>query len=228
VSEQVTIEERLTRTLTRAAELAVPNGSVTMPAIATDAPSEVPSAPPTKERRRRRVLALSALAAGLVVIGVVAALVVPGSPTLVPRTQLAAAQAQQLVCGGALCPRTSSPSTASGDSNRLNGSARGTFGGLAQQGSTSQTSKPTSLWIFASHAQLQSAQRGQALPVSTPGTRAKGVLYVSADGDSYRFVTPDRVGELKVTSHHGDTVILTSASGARYDLNLSSLELSEG
>ena len=56
MSEQVTIEERLTRTLTRAAELAVPNGSVTMLANATDAPSEVPSAPPTKERRRRRVL----------------------------------------------------------------------------------------------------------------------------------------------------------------------------
>ena len=106
-------------------------------------------------------------------IGVVAALVVPGSPTHVPRTQLTAAQAQQLVCGGALCPRTSSPSTASGGSNRLNGSASGTFGGLAQQGSTSQTSKPTSLWIFASHAQLQSAQRGQALPVSTPGPEPK-------------------------------------------------------
>ncbi len=228
MSDLSVVEERLTRVLSRAAELAVPDRPVGTPVFPIHAQSEVSSAPPAKQRHRRRVLALSSLVAGLVVIGVVAALVVPGSSTLVPRTQLTAAQAQQLVCGAALCPRGSAASITSGGANRLNGAPSGTFGGLAGQGAASPKSEPTSLWIFARQAQFQSAQQGQILPVSKLGTRAKGVLYVSADGATYRFVTQGRVGELKVTSHQGDTVTLTAASGARYHLNLTSLELTEG
>jgi len=231
VTPHATVEERLTRALTRAAELAVPESSIDgelgrfhqEPGQAPDAPGNPTMRSP--HRRARRV-GVASLAASSVVIALVAVLVSLGSPNLVPRTQLTAAQAGRLACGPiscrALVPEKRAGSVA--DAAATTTSAPPHLTQNAVSAVPTALDRPTGLVVFADGERYQGSSRGHVL-ASTPGERARGVVYLRSGGATYRFETRGRVGELTVTSHKGSSVELRSASGARFALDLTTSQL---
>lgn len=221
MTQHSVVEERLVRTLQRAAELAVPEDAVT----GTWDPGEAPRVSRfdvdgslTVRRRRARHWAVAGVAASIFVIAVVTGALVLAGPSPASRISLPANQGSQLLCEATHCHNLG-PGPSLPDASASSVSPK--------SGAPLPSENPTSLWVVSSGNHLPSTFRGTELP-GTKGSRPRGVLYLRArNGQYYRFVTSAPVGQLSVVSRERNLITLRSANGARYNLDLATNELSQ-
>ena len=219
------VEEVLTRTLHRAGELAVPEGShVPFPVDGNAGSGSVLRIPTSVVRRSthpRLTVAVTGVAAAVIIAVGLAVLVGSSPPIPAQRLQLSAARGQQLLCGGRRCPAPVPGSVGSNSASRSN-SASGASAASPTPGPDHQAppAKPRGTWIVAVRGEFVRVITGSAVP----GPSAS--IYLSAGGGRYyRFVTGRMNGPLRVVGHDTHTVTLKAADGRHYVLDLRSARL---
>ena len=222
MSTTSSVEEVLTRTLKRAGELAIPDDvEAPFPIVdqiglrgAGDEESEPLGRRSTRPSWRVAVTGIAAMI--LVAVGL-AVLVIASPSSTIQRTRISALHGEQLLCGPQNCvardyaPALANPSAAS--------AASPSFG----DGQRATPSTPRDTWIVASGGRFVRTIKGSRGPVthSVPGT-----IYLSAgEGRYYRFATGRDDGPLTVVGHGTHRVTLKGADGSTYVLNLGTSEL---
>jgi hypothetical protein len=222
MSATSSVEEVLTRTLKRAGELAIP-GDVHAPLQIVDridlGGSGYGESEPLARRSTRPALrvAVTGIAAMILVAIGLAALVIASPSSTIQRTRLSALQGEQLLCGTQNCvtsdhePALANPSAATAATPSFGDAQRAT------------PSTPRDTWILASGGRFVRIIKGSTGPVthSVPGT-----VYLSAgQGRYYRFATGREDGPLSVVGHGTHRITLKGADGSIYVLNLGTSEL---
>jgi hypothetical protein len=221
MSPDSSVEEVLTRTLQRAGELAVPDGShVPFQIGAETSPESVQRARGSGLRPSRQLLklAMTGIAAAVLIAVGLAVLVGSSSPTTIQRFRLSAVRGEQLLCGAPGC-RPPVPTPAGSNSAASPASA------IPSSGAVRSVPPPTpqDVWIVAANGRFV-----EAFPGSAVGNRRSGPgsVYLSAGaGRYYRFVTGQTGGPLRLVHHSPHSVTLRGTDGRRYVLNLQSAEL---
>lgn len=220
MSSSSAVEEVLTRTLHRAGELAVPEGSHVPFPMGTESAGRGPARwAPTPVTRRstypRSKVAVTGVAAALVIAVGLAVLLGSSSPVRIQRLQLSSARGEQLLCGGQRC--TASVPGSAGSNSASGATAASPI--LGPDGRV-PSPRPRDTWIVAVQGQFVRVITGS----SAPGP--SGSVYLSAGGGRYyRFLTGQMNGPLHVIGHGAHTVTLRAADGRRYVLDLRSTQL---
>jgi hypothetical protein len=226
MSPDPSVEEALTRTLRRAGELAVPDGAhVPFPiGIEAGARESGQWAPTSAVRRSTRPLlkvAMTGVAAAVLIAVGLAVLVGSSSPTRIQRVQLSALRGELLLCGEQGCPPSVHGSAAINSASAAT-SASPAYG--ADRRSPPPT--PQDPWIVAADGRFVQAFTGSAAAAKSADHSVPGVIYLSAGaGRYYRYVTGQTGGPLRVVHHDARTVSLRGADGRSYVLNLPSAQL---
>jgi hypothetical protein len=222
MSETSSVEEVLTRTLKRAGELAIPD-DVHAPFPIVDQVDGGGSGDEESEPLGRRStrpswrVAVTGIAATILVAVGLAVLVIASPSSTIQRTRLSALHGEQLLCGTQNCvasdhaPALATPSAASAAIPSLGDGPRVT------------PSMPRDTWIEASGGRFVRTVKGSAGPVAHT---MPGMIYLSAGGGRYyRFATGREDGPLTVVGHGTHRVTLKGADGSIYVLNLGTSEL---
>jgi len=222
VNPSSSVEEVLTRTLKRAGELAIPD-DVHAPLHIVDevdlggsgdGGSELPAG---RSGRPTLRVAVTGIAAMIVVAIGLAILVIASPSSTIQRTRLSALQGEQLLCGPQHCRASDQVPALANPSNAT--AAAPSFG--VAPGTTKPT--PQGTWIVANGGRFVRTVNGSSGPVthSVPGT-----IYLSAgEGRYYRFATGREDGPLRVVGHGTRSVTLKGTDGSIYVLNLGTSEL---
>ncbi len=222
MSPNRSVEELLTKTLERAGELAVtadlhvPIRSVLPVGEINEGPWDRAAAPSP----RSWWVAVSGIAA-LVLVAVGLMALVRTSPSItVDKTRLSAAQGEQLLCGAPGCSSvfhaSVGPPSQSGADNA--GSAFG-----ADRSVPSHPSLGT--WIVARNGEFERTIAGTTRAGDSGKRTKSGSVYLSDGGGRYYRFTIRGDGMLRVIGHGADTVTLKGTDGTRYVLDLQTTEL---
>lgn len=226
MSPDPSVEEVLTRTLRRAGELAVPDGAHTPVLIGSEAAGRESGrwAPATTARgstRPRLKVAVTGVAAAVLIAVGLAALVGSSSPTGIQRVQLSATRGEQLLCGVQGCPPSVHGSVG------VNSAAGATMASPSPRAyGGSRPPSPQDPWVVAADGRFVQAFTGSRAAAKSANDSVPGVIYLSAGaGRYYQYVTGRTGGPLRVVDHDAHAVSLQGADGRSYVLNLRSAQL---
>ena len=222
MSTSTSVEELLTETLKQAGELAIPD-DLHLPLQLDGQIREIHERPLVRAggySTRSWWIAVGGSAA-LVLVAVGLTVLLRSSHSItIDRTQLSAAQGEQLLCGAPSCVPV--VHAAAGLPSRSSVENAGPANGAFQ---TIPSRAPLGTWIVAANGGFVQTVNESITAVHSVKQDKLGTVYLSAGDDRYyRYTTPGH-GPLRVIGHTVHTVTLKDSGGRSYVLNLQTSEL---